>query len=51
MMKFFLRAVIPWAGMQWSLRNWRNISRKLRDAPRKRESQMKKLMRTVYQMV
>jgi hypothetical protein len=51
MMKFFLRAVIPWAGMQWPLRNWRNISRRQRDASRKRESQMKKLIRTVYQMV
>ena len=51
MMKFLLRAIIPWAGMQWCIHNWRNISQKLRDAPRKRKAQMEKLMKTIYQMV
>jgi hypothetical protein len=51
MMRFFIRAIIPWAGMQWCLHNWKNISEKLMERPRKRESQMKILMRTIYQMV
>jgi len=50
MMRFLLRAIIPWTGMQWCLRNWRNISQKLREAPRKRESQVSKLIRTIYEM-
>ena len=51
MMRFFLRAIIPWAGMKRCLYNWRNISQKLRDGPRKRESQMQILIRTIYQMI
>ena len=43
--------IIPWTGMKRGLYNWKNISQKLRDGPRKRESQMQILVRTIYQMI